>query len=160
EQTSHGRPLLHDGRGGDGRGRVGNLLPRPVIVLDPYPRTLDQIFTPADRDRLERLRPGPWPDAAPPARAAGGAAPRGMTAVIGQTALSAERLSRAPRLRAVLNVEGNFLPNIDYDECFRRGIRVLCIAPVYAQPVAEMALGLALAAAREIPAGDAAIRAG
>jgi phosphoglycerate dehydrogenase-like enzyme len=57
-------------------------------------------------------------------------------------------------------VEGNFLPNVDYDECFRRGIQVLSIAPVFAQAVAELALGLALAAAREIPRGDAEIRAG
>jgi len=131
-----------------------------MIVLDPYPRTLEQIFTQADRDRLERLGPVRWHDGPPLTDDAVEPLLGEMTAVIGQTALPAERLARAPGLRAVLNVEGNFLPNIDYDECFRRGIQVLCIAPVYAQPVAEMALGLALAAAREIPAGDAAIRAG
>ncbi len=131
-----------------------------MIVLDPYPRTLDQIFTPADRARLQRLGPVRWHDGPPLADDDVEPLLAETIAVIGQTALPAERLARAPNLRAVLNVEGNFLPNIDYDKCFRRGIHVLCIAPVYAQPVAEMALGLALSAAREIPAGDAAIRAG
>ena len=83
-----------------------------------------------------------------------------LVAIVGQTALPAGRLERAPRLRAVLNVEGNFLPNIDYPACFARGIEVLGIGPVFGQPVAEMALGLALAAARDIPRGDAEIRAG
>jgi phosphoglycerate dehydrogenase-like enzyme len=131
-----------------------------VIVLDPYPRTLDQIFTPADRKRLEMLGQVRWHDGPPLVDDEVEPLLPEAIAVIGQTALPAERLERAPNLRAVLNVEGNFLPNIDYEECFRRGIQVLCIAPVFAQPVAEMALGLALAAARQIPAGDAAIRAG
>ena len=83
-----------------------------------------------------------------------------LMAVIGQTALPAERLARAPQLEAVLNVEGNFLPNVDYAACFARGIEVLGIGPVFGQPVAELALGMALAAARDIPRGDAEIRAG
>jgi phosphoglycerate dehydrogenase-like enzyme len=70
-----------------------------------------------------------------------------------------ERLDRAPHLRAIFNVESNFMPNVDYDECFRRGIPVLSTAPVFAGAVAEMALGLALSAARGIPRGDAQMRA-
>ena len=83
-----------------------------------------------------------------------------LTAIVGQTALPVERLDRAPRLRAVLNVEGNFLPNVDYAACFARGIEVLGIGPVFGEPVAELALGMALAAARDIPRGDAEIRSG
>jgi phosphoglycerate dehydrogenase-like enzyme len=129
-----------------------------VIVLDPYPRTLDQIFTPADRARLEALGPVAWHDG--PLRDDIEALLPAAVAIVGQTALPKERLDLAPNLRAIVNVEGNFLPNIDYGECHRRGIPVLCISPVFGPPVAEMALGLALAAARGIPRGDAAIRAG
>ena len=50
-------------------------------------------------------------------------------ALIGQSPLSKERLDRAPRLRAVFNVESNFLPNVDYDECHRRGMR--CVRVVH-----------------------------
>jgi len=50
-------------------------------------------------------------------------------------------------------VEGNFLHNIDYGYCYRAGIRVLNISPVFAEPVAEAALGMAidLAAASRDP---------
>ncbi len=81
-------------------------------------------------------------------------------AVIGQSALDRARLDRAPHLKAVFNVESNFLPNIDYAECHRRGIPVLSTAPVYARPLAEMVLGMAISLARRMHEADAAIRAG
>ena len=131
-----------------------------MILVDPYPRTLDQIFSPASRARLEALAPVTWHDGPPaPAELVDPLLPE-LLAVVGQTAVSAARLARAPYLRAVLNVEGNFLPNVDYPACFERGIDVLGIATVFGQPVAEMALGLALAAARDIPRGDSEIRSG
>jgi phosphoglycerate dehydrogenase-like enzyme len=131
-----------------------------MILVDPYPRTLDQIFSPASRARLEALAPVTWHDGPPaPAQVIDPLLPE-LLAVVGQTAVSAERLEHAPHLRAVLNVEGNFLPNVDYPACFARGIDVLGIGPVFGQPVAEMALGLALAAARDIPRGDSQIRSG
>jgi phosphoglycerate dehydrogenase-like enzyme len=81
-------------------------------------------------------------------------------AVVGQPDLPRERLERAPRLRAVLNVEGNFYPNVDYDACFERGVHVLGCGPAYADAVAEFALGLALDLARGITREDRAFRAG
>ena len=80
--------------------------------------------------------------------------------VIGQTDLPAERLARAPRLRAVINVETNFLPNVDYETCFARGIHVLTPGSAFAPVVAEMALGLAIDLARGISAADRDFRAG
>jgi phosphoglycerate dehydrogenase-like enzyme len=71
-----------------------------------------------------------------------------------------ERLDRAPHLRLIVNVEGNFLPNIDYAECHRRNIYVTAIAPVFAVSVSEMALGMAIAAARGMVDGDAKMRTG
>ena len=65
-------------------------------------------------------------------------------AIIGQTSLPKDRLDIAVNLKAVFNVEGNFYQNIDYEECFRRSIRVLNCGKVYARPVAEMALAMAL----------------
>lgn len=133
---------------------------QPVILLDPYPRPLDLIFDPATRVRLESLGEVIWHDGPP---ADPGHIDRHLpdTAIlIGQSALLRERLDRAPNLKAVFNVESNFLPNIDYAECNRRAIPVLSTAPVFAVPVAEMALGLALSSARRIHEADAAIRAG
>jgi phosphoglycerate dehydrogenase-like enzyme len=129
-----------------------------VILLDPYPRPADVVFSAEDRRRLEALGRVVWYD--------GQRAPDShieqylpeAVVVIGQTSMPRERLNRAPHLRLIANIEGNFLPNIDYEECHRRNIHVTTIAPVFGEPVAEMALGMALAAARGIVEGDAKIR--
>lgn len=133
---------------------------KPVVLLDPYPRNNAMIFREADRQRLHALadvitvEEGAVPDAVVDA-----CLPR-VSAILGQTALPRVRLERAPALKAVLNVEGNFFPNIDYAACFSRGIRVACPAPAFAQPVAEYGLALALDLARGITAADRHFRAG
>jgi phosphoglycerate dehydrogenase-like enzyme len=71
-----------------------------------------------------------------------------------------ERLERAPKLRAIFNVETNFLPNIDYAACQARGIWVLTPASAFAAPVAEAALGMAIDLARGITGADRAFRTG
>jgi phosphoglycerate dehydrogenase-like enzyme len=81
-------------------------------------------------------------------------------AIVGQTDLDAGRIARAPNLRAVVNVEGNFLPNVDYEACFARGIHVLVASPAFAPAVAEAALGMAIDLVRGITAADRAMRAG
>ncbi len=70
------------------------------------------------------------------------------------------RIEKARQLKAILNVEGNFLPNVDYAACVARGIRVLGCGPAFAVPVAEYALGLAIDLARGISREDRAFRAG
>lgn len=131
-----------------------------VILLDPHPRRVDRIFDEQTKRRLERLGRVLWHD--------GSAAPDDhierhlpqAVALIGQSALDKRRLDLAPNLRAVFNVESNFLPNVDYAECHRRGIPVLSTAPVYARPVAEMVLGMAISLARRMHEADAALRVG
>ena len=133
---------------------------RPLILLDPYPRPTDLIFDAATRARLEHLGNVVWHDGSPADDSHIDRYLPEAVALIGQSALPKERLDRAPKLKAVFNVESNFLPNVDYLECHRRGIPVLSTAPVFAKPVAEMALGMALASSRRIHEADAAIRAG
>lgn len=132
----------------------------PLILLDPYPRPVDLIFSPEDKARLERLGRVIWHDGPPAADEQIERYLPEAVALIGQTPMPRERLDRAPHLRLIANVESNFLPNVDYAECHRRGIHVISTGPVFAQPVAELALGLALAAARRIHEADAAIRRG
>lgn len=84
----------------------------------------------------------------------------GTEILISQQPMGADRLALAPNLRAIFNVETNFLPNIDYEECFRRGIPVLAPGGVFAAPVAEMALGMALSLARNIHGEHAAFLTG
>jgi phosphoglycerate dehydrogenase-like enzyme len=80
--------------------------------------------------------------------------------VIGQPALPAARIARAPKLRAVINVKGNWEPNVDYAACEARRIPVLSVAPAMAPAVAEAALAMALDLARGITPADRAFRAG
>jgi phosphoglycerate dehydrogenase-like enzyme len=131
-----------------------------VILLDPHPRTIELIFSAEDRARLERLGKVVWHDGSPAADEYVEQYLPDAIAIIGQTPLPRERLDRAPHLRLVANVESNFLPNVDYEECCRRNIHVVATSPVFAQPVAEMALGMAISCARRIHEADAAVRRG
>lgn len=84
----------------------------------------------------------------------------GASVIIGQTDLLRAGLSRAKKLKAIINVEGNFQPNIDYEYCCERAIHVLGVGAAFGQAVAEMALGFAIALARGIPEGDRLFREG
>jgi phosphoglycerate dehydrogenase-like enzyme len=132
----------------------------PLILVDAYPRPIDLIFSPEDKARLAQLGRVVWHDGTPAPAALVEEHLPDVVAIIGQTALPQERLDRAPKLRLVANVESNFLPNVDYVECHRRNIYVVSTGPVFAQPVAEMALGMAIAAARRMVEADAAVRRG
>jgi phosphoglycerate dehydrogenase-like enzyme len=132
----------------------------PVILLDPHPRRIDRIFDGPTKRRLERLGRVIWHDGSAASAAHIDRYLPQTVALIGQSPLDKARLDRAPHLRAVFNVESNFLPNIDYAECHRRGIPVLSTAPVYAQPVAELALAMAISLARRMHEADAALRLG
>jgi len=134
--------------------------PKGIILLDPFPRKIERIFNESTKRRLERLGEVIWHDGTPASADHIDRYLPDTIAVIGQSALDKARLDRAPHLKAVFNVESNFLPNIDYAECHRRGIPVLSTAPVYARPVAEMVLGMAISLARRIHEADASVRAG
>ncbi|MDP0496255.1 MAG: hydroxyacid dehydrogenase [Verrucomicrobiota bacterium JB024] len=133
---------------------------QPLILFDPHPRPIDLLFSKAEKARLDTLGQVIWHEGTPATDEYIDKYLPQTTILIGQSALPKERLDRAPKLKAVFNVESNFLPNIDYQECHRRGIPVLSTAPVFSLPVAEMALGMALSLARRIHEADAAIRAG
>jgi phosphoglycerate dehydrogenase-like enzyme len=132
---------------------------RPLVVLDARPHGRDRIFTAEALQRLhDRFEVIDLQD-----EPAGGRLddllPRAF-AVVGQPDLPADRLARAGRLRAIVNVEGNFFPNVDYPTAFAKGVRVLSSGTAYADAVAEFALGLALDLARGISREDRAFRAG
>ena len=130
------------------------------IFLAPAPRAVADIF---DSDDLARLRllgdlivheTGPVSDELFDDIASDAAI------IVGQTDLPESRLKKTRSLRAIFNVEGNFLPNVDYGYCFRNNIRVLGIGPVFAEPVAEAALGMAIDLARGITSSDRKFRQG
>ena len=132
----------------------------PVILVDPLPRTLDLIMEPDVRARLERLGRVVLSEDKPMDDATIDALLPETALIFGQTAMPAERIARAPKLKAIINVETNFMPNVDYEACQTRGIPVITPGSAFAAPVAEAALGLALDLARGITAADRAMRAG
>jgi phosphoglycerate dehydrogenase-like enzyme len=129
------------------------------VLYDPEPRATDEIFSPAALGELmTRYTLTQWQGED---RATFYAKHLPYTDIlISQQPMGADRLALAPNLRAIFNVETNFLPNIDYVECFQRGIHVLAPGAVFAAPVAEMALGMALSLARNIHGEHAAFLTG
>jgi phosphoglycerate dehydrogenase-like enzyme len=130
--------------------------PKPLVLLSAAPRRVEQLFRSSTWSALTAEFDVVVPETA---AAFDRLLPRGF-AVVGQFDLDKGRLAQASSLRTVVNVEGNFLPNIDYAECFDRGIQVLGCGPVFAKPVAEYALALALDLCRGITCEDRAFRAG
>lgn len=131
-----------------------------VILLVPAPRKVADIFTDAQLARLRALGELHIHDDAPPTQAQFEALAPRLEILIGQLDMPASRLAIAPQLRAIFNVEGNFLPNIDYGCALSRGVRILNISPVFAEPVAEAALGMAIDLARGISRSDRYFRDG
>jgi phosphoglycerate dehydrogenase-like enzyme len=133
---------------------------KPLILIDPLPRTLDSICDAQTRRRLESLgRLVISEDRAMPDEMVDRHLPEAVL-LFGQTAMPRERIERAGRLRAIFNVETNFLPNIDYAACQERGVWVLSPTASFADAVAESAMGMAIDLARGITAADRAFRAG
>jgi phosphoglycerate dehydrogenase-like enzyme len=133
----------------------------PLIVIDPQPRSIEETFEPKIWAALKALgeiavHDGPG---RMPAEQFEAYLPE-MTLLIGQSDMPKSRLDRAPKLRAIINIETNFLQNVDYDTCFERGVHVLAPGSAFAKPVAEMALGMAIDLCRGVTTADRAMRHG
>ena len=129
------------------------------VLYDPDPRGTDEIFSP---EALARFRSTYQVIEVPSENRDAFYAQHlpDTDILISQQPMGRDRLDLAAKLRVIFNVETNFLPNIDYEECFRRGIHVLAPGAVFALPVAEMALGMALSLARNIHGEHAAFQNG
>nr|WP_321454866.1 hydroxyacid dehydrogenase [uncultured Cohaesibacter sp.] len=133
---------------------------RNIVLVDPLPRTLDLIMEPGVRERLEKLGEVVISeDRQMPAEQVDALLPDTVL-IFGQTDMPKERLDRAPKLKAIINVETNFQPNVDYQACVERGIWVITPASAFAGPVAEASLGIALDLARGITKADRDFRVG
>ncbi|OOG68520.1 Hydroxypyruvate reductase [Ensifer sp. M14] len=132
---------------------------RPLAISVPAPRTLDLIFT---DDALRQLHARYRIVEADPEDVAGLGDEVLSEAryIIGQPPLDHDMLARLPKLRAILNVESNLINNMPYEVLFERGIHVVTTGQVFAEPVAEMGLAMALNIARGIVDADLAFREG
>ncbi|MBD9374213.1 hydroxyacid dehydrogenase [Rhizobium sp. ARZ01] len=131
----------------------------PLVISAPEPRTLDLIFTP---EAYGRLTANYRIVEADPNNIAGldDAALSEACYIIGQPPLTAETLGRMPKLRCILNVESNLINNMPYEILFARGIHVVTTGQVFAEPVAELGLAMALNLARGVIDADIDFREG
>jgi phosphoglycerate dehydrogenase-like enzyme len=122
---------------------------RTLVVSVPHPRSLELIFTAEQKrnlfDRYDIVECAPEGLSELPE-----ATLRRVKYVIGQPAISPELLARLTTLKCILNVESNLINNMPYETLFERGIHVVTTGAVFAEPVAELAIGLALDLARGI----------
>lgn len=131
----------------------------PLIISVPWPRTLDLIFSAAAREKLTELYRIVECEADEIADLGDDIISR-TRYIIGQPPLSTEMLKCMENLRGIFNVEGNLINNMPYDLLFERGIHVLTTSRVFAQPVAELGLAMALNLARGIVDADLDFRRG
>ena len=124
-------------------------MPKLIVISDPFPRTLDLIFT---KKKLRELKTKYKVLTVPKNN------PykfyekniHNATFIMGQPNLDKKLLLKAKKLKAIINVESNFMDNIDYDYCFKKRIHVIATSPVFSKPVAEIALGMTLSLLRNI----------
>ena len=122
---------------------------KSIIILDPFPRTTKLIFK---DEVLKKIKSNFTVISAPKKSKYKfyDTNIHNVKFIIGQPDLPKILLKKAKNLKAIFNVESNFMDNMDYEYCFKKNIYVLATSPVFAQPVAEMALGLTLSIARSI----------
>jgi phosphoglycerate dehydrogenase-like enzyme len=132
---------------------------RPKVLVDPYGRARENIFTPSDWERLNTLCDVVWGEDEKVPDDVLDAARQDLSVVIAGTWRHGD-VKTFPNLRAILEVSGGFPSptSLDYEACFARSIRVLSCAPAFGPAVAEMGLGLAIASARQIAETDHAFR--
>jgi phosphoglycerate dehydrogenase-like enzyme len=133
---------------------------KPQVVVDPHFRSMQEIFAPADLERLHAIVEVIWGRDEPMPLDAARAALEDAIAILSSNWRYGALPDAAVNLRAIIDVSGGFPQTLDYAHCFARGIRVLSAAPAFGPQVAEMALAMALAASREIVMGDQAMRMG
>ena len=134
-------------------------MPKPLIISAPEPRSIDLIFTPQAKAELyhkyELLEVVEGEVATLDAEVLGRA-----QFILGQPALCRATLERMKNLRCIFNVESNLINNMPYDYLFERGIHVVTTGAVFAVPVAEMGLAMALCLARDVVEADVSFQNG
>ncbi len=136
-----------------------SLSAKPLLICAPHPRTLDLIFSPAKRailfDKYEVVEVEPEDFDQLPDETLGRA-----RYIVGQPPLSLQTLQKMPELKCIMNVESNLFDNMPYEYLFQTGVHVVTTGAVFAQPVAEMGLAMALCLARNVIDADLDFRNG
>ncbi|WP_299284776.1 NAD(P)-dependent oxidoreductase [uncultured Tateyamaria sp.] len=134
---------------------------KPVLILDPDWRRMDELFSPATRAALYDMFEVIWGTEGPiPDDIYRAALPQADVLIAATPRVDADTLAQAPKLRVIIEVAGAFPDTIDYAACFAAGVEVLSCAPGFRQAVAEMGLAMALSGARGLVQEHEAFRQG
>lgn len=134
---------------------------KPRVIVDPFFRTLDEIFSPDHQQRLHDMVEVVWGKDDPmPSDLFIEEAAQAKAIICADWNRYGNSVEDMPNLRGILTVSGGLPLHLDYEACFARSIHVLSAAPAFARQVAEFSLGMALAATREIVYGDQRFREG
>ena len=132
---------------------------KPLVISAPHPRTIDLIFSDSHREILFDKYEVIEVEADDVNVLSDGILSR-VRYIIGQPPLSLKTLRNMPHLKCILNVESNLFDNMPYEYLFENGIHVVTTGAVFAQPVAEMGLAMALCLARDVIDADLDFRNG
>lgn len=133
---------------------------KPTVLVDPFSRRMDEIFSDSDLRRLPEIVDVIWGRSESMPQEDAEKALKEADAVICSSWRYGDVLYETANLRNIMSVSGAFPLDLDYDYCFANGIRVLSAAPAFGRQVAEMALGMAIACARGIVSGHLAMQKG
>mgnify|MGYP001815167654 CR=1 FL=1 len=107
-------------------------MPRPPIIISPYPRTISETFDRETWDRLGEVAHIVWGNDEPmPEELFGDALADATVAAVGEWVYGRDALAHASSsFRAVFELLGTHNhPYLDYETCFARDINVGSIAP-------------------------------
>lgn len=126
---------------------------KPLLILDQHFRTVDELFSPNAFGALASLCQIEGGEDKPmdPARI-NALLEDAEFLIAAQPTLTANQITSAKKMRAIMEVSGAFHDGLDYDACFDAGIEVLSCAPGFRYSVAEMTLAMILAGARGLVA--------
>ncbi len=132
---------------------------RPLIICAPEPRSIPLIFRPEQeevlRSNYELIEVAETE--------VNNLSPQTLSRaryILGQPPLTLRTVEAMSALRCIFNVESNLLNNMPYEPLFQRGVHVVTTGAVFALPVAEMGLAMALTLARYVAAADRAFTEG
>lgn len=132
---------------------------KPIVISSPEPRSIDLIFTESSKERLfaeyEVIEVETDKIASLDESTLAHA-----RYILGQPPLTLELLIKMQQLRCIFNVESNLINNMPYEHLFEKGTYVVTTGAVFAEPVAELGLALALCLGRSVVEADVAFRNG
>ena len=134
---------------------------KPVVILDPFWRSLDELFSKESLNHLHEHFEIVWGvDEKIPHEVYAKALPDAFAIVSANPVLTSDDFKVARQLKAVIEVSGAFPDTIDYAAGANQGVEILSCSPGFRKSVAELGLSMLLSGARGLVREHEAFRIG